>query len=185
MKPRQFARHLTLLVVVASLAAGCGKGSLTTGTQATAVNPNATPAALQEAIHAASPLPAPAPGDMQALNQAEHGTLELLREQSGARAALGGQADAIFLELDQAKDAMVHKLVGQTGAGTGYTPTPAQMRLMAGLFKTMGVSVLASMNYQQETLGAAMFVLATTPFLVAKAGRDANGNAHLAPQEMT
>ena len=172
MRPARVALQLFSFILIISLATGCGLG-----TAHTATPPTATPDPLLAVIRSA--MLNIHPGDNQPLNQAEQDATNLMREQSGARAALGDQADAIFLKMDRARAAAVADLLKQAGAGSGYNPTPGQRLALTGLLKTLGVSVVSSMDVQLASMAGALGLLAASAFIMDNAPRGAAGNATL------
>src|SRR5450759_4773458 len=172
MRPGRLAIQLSSFILIISLVTGCGLG-----TAQTATPPTATPDPLLAVIRTA--MLNIHPGDNQPLNQAEQDATNLMREQSGARAALGDQADAIFLKMDRARAAAVADLLKQAGAGSGYNPTPGQRLALTGLLKTLGVSVVSSMDVQLVSMAGALGLMAASAFIMDNAPRGAAGNATL------
>ncbi len=100
-------------------------------------------------------------------DRAEQDMLNLLREQNGARAAFGDQADAIFLQMDQARAAALQDLMDQAEEQSGDAPK---------------VSPRYTKDYQAESRAKLlmMFILSLT---YADLPRDQNGNAILPKKE--
>ncbi len=94
-------------------------------------------------------------------DRAEQDMFNLLREQNGARAAFGDQADAIFLQMDQARAAALQDLMDQAGNPTGDTPK---------------VSPRYTKDYQLESKAKLLMMFLLSLEYVALP-RDQNGNA--------
>jgi hypothetical protein len=186
---RKLAVQLLAVILILSLVTGCSLGVASTTTAAPqAVTPSpaatltATPDPLLAELKAA--MLSVQPGDTQPIDQSEQNVTENLREASGARAALGDQADAVFLHIDQAKAAAVQEVLTQVQGISGFTPTSAQSLALAGLLNTLGVAALASMDYQVVTPVLSLGLLAGASFAMDNAPRDANGNTSVPPIEI-
>ncbi len=112
---------------------------------------------------------------METANQAELDMVNLLRDQSGARAAFGDQADAIFQQIDQDRAAALEEMVNRA---TGAVTTP--LKVSAQLVKpctsgTTRASPLDKPSYMTNTMVQAFIslLLATE---MAGIPRDNNGN---------
>jgi hypothetical protein len=181
---RKLAVQLLAVILILSLVTGCSLGVASTTTAAPqAVTPSpAAPDPLLAELKAA--MLSVQPGDTQPIDQSEQNVTENLREASGARAALGDQADAVFLHIDQAKAAAVQEVLTQVQGISGFTPTSAQSLALAGLLNTLGVAALASMDYQVVTPVLSLGLLAGASFAMDNAPRDANGNTSVPPIEI-
>ncbi len=176
MRPRQLAGQLFACILIFSLSVGCGLG-----TSPAAVTPTVSADPLQQAVNAV--ILNQTPVDEQGVDQAEADVVNRMRAESGARLALGDQADAIFLQMDQAKAQALQSLLDKVSRGSAYAPTSARMLALTGLWNMLGLSAFPAMDYQRESWGAATLVLMASPMLLTNVGRDSNGNAISPPIE--
>ena len=174
-------KRIIPFIMILVLISSCATPAASPATS-TASIPSATPDPLLEVVQEA--MLGLVPGDIQPLDQAEQAVTDLLREASGARAALGDQADAFFLSIDQAKIAAVQELVNKAGGTTSFTPAADQTRPLTLLEKMLGVTSLISMNYQIASWGMSLGMLAGTPLLMDNAPRDAAGNTSVPKLEV-
>ena len=124
-------------------------------------------------------------GSLQGANQVEHDLTELLREQGGARAAFGDQADAIFQQIDQAKAAITEDLLNQAKGLSGYAPNESQMNSAIGKSGTTRGSPLTINNYQSLPLAGVLVSLSGVCLEAQNEPRDENGNATVLREEET
>jgi hypothetical protein len=92
-------------------------------------------------------------------DQAELDLLNLQREQSGARANFGDQADAIFLQMDQSRAAALDKMVN---AATGAITSPLKVSALItkpGTSGTTRASPLETRNYLTKSMVQAFMSL--------------------------
>jgi hypothetical protein len=116
-------------------------------------------------------------GSDEALNQAEQDIIELLREQAGARTALGDQADLIFQQIDKAKATSVEDIQNQSNLlHSSMLDESPKMTINSKLI--MMKESLASSNYQKAsgTMGAVGLLMGRF-FGFANERRDMNGNS--------
>ncbi len=183
MRPRRLVVQLISFILIISLVTGCSLGVVPAASpQIVTPSVAATPDPLLSELKAA--LLSVQSGDTRPLDQSEQDVTEHLREASGARAALGDQADAVFLQIDQAKATAVQAILTQIQGISGVTPTPAQSTALAGLLNSLGIAALSSGDYQIITPVLSLGLLAGTSFMMDRAPRDANGNTSLPPIEV-
>jgi hypothetical protein len=167
MKQRRLAYQLLACVVLISLVTGCGKG-----TSPAAATQSTTPDSRQEInkiIEDSRSVTA------EEANQAELDMLNLQRDKSGARAAFGDQANAIFQQIDQDRNAALEEMVNRA---TGAVDTP--LKVSAQLVKpvtsgTTRASPLDKPSYMTNTMVQA-FISLLMATEIAGIPRDNNGN---------
>jgi hypothetical protein len=160
MRPGRLAVQYFSFFLIVSLAAGCGLG-----TTPHAATPTATSDPYLDAINTA--IQQSRSVSTEAADQAEQDMLNVLRDQSGARAAFSDQADAIFLQIDQLRaaglEAMKTRVIGALGNNPKVASLPAsgnyQMRSTVGILMMFGLSTMLPANVMNN--------------------RDQNGNAEL------
>src|SRR5450756_1100501 len=101
MKLKRLGFQLLSITLVLGITLGCGFLTSVTGTP----DPN------QEFLNAINQ--GPIIVSPQQVNQAEQALFISMREQSGARAAFGDQADAIFLKMDQDASAAMDEMMNR------------------------------------------------------------------------
>lgn len=158
---KRLALKLISILLILSLTLGCGFSDNLTSTP----DPNreAFIAAIQDAQT----------GSRESLNQAEQDLIDLLREQSGARAAFSDQADALFLQVDQIKSDALKKMMDQV---TGAVRSPLKVSAMISKNGDLGItrgSLLHSQGIQILTL---LGSLADTVTVLSMIPPDENGN---------
>jgi hypothetical protein len=98
-------------------------------------------------------------------DQAELDMVKLIREQSGARAAFGDQADAIFLQIDQDKAAALDEMVNKARGAVNNPLKVSALLVKPGTSGTTSASPLRKNNYiTQSMVQAFMMIGLTTMF---------------------
>jgi hypothetical protein len=183
---QKVAVQLLSVFLVISLVTGCSLGTTPTSAPQI-VSPSATTALTATPDPLLAKLKATIlnvqPNDTRPLDQTEQDTTNFLREASGARAALGDQADAVFLKIDEAKAAAVQEILTQIMRTSDVAPTLAQSSALAGLLNSLGIAALSTGDYQIVTPLLSLGLLAGTALALDNAPRDANGNASITKQE--
>ncbi len=167
MNQRRLINKLLAITLIISLTFGC---NFLTGL-------GGTPDPNQEIINAA--IQDSQSASMEGAIQVEQDMLNLLREQSGARTAFGDQADAIFLQIDQARAAALEELMNQAGGQSGDAPKVSPKKSLAGMFGTTRESQLHTKDSQwKSTFGILMMYQMSLMFPDSVGNsRDENGNA--------
>jgi hypothetical protein len=174
MKQRKLAIQFIAFVLIISLVTGCRKGA-----SPAAITPTATPDSNQEIINAAiqdSQSVSP-----EAAEQAEQDMLNILRDQSGARAAFGDQADTIFLQIDQLRAAGLEAMKTGVIGALGNNPKVAALAARNGNPDIFLASFPDSGNYQMMSTVGILMMFGLSMMLPANVmnNRDQNGNAAL------
>jgi len=165
MNQRRLIHKLSAITLIISLTLSCSFITSLTGTS----NP------YQEVIGTA--LSDSQSGNMQAADQSEQDMTNVLREQSGARAAFGDQADEIFQQIDQAKALTIQALVKQQMGQSVTAPRVSQNMSLISLSTITKESPLVTTDNQLATWAGSLGLMIATPFLLESAPRDENGNA--------
>jgi hypothetical protein len=184
---RKLAVQLSSVILIISLVTGCSLGTTPTSapqivSPSAATSLTTTPDPLLAELKAA--MLKVQPNDTRPLDQTEQDMTDLLRETSGVRAALGDQADAIFLKIDEAKAAAVQELVNQAGETSSLTPTAEESMALSAIINTLGISALSSGDYQIVAPTLSLGMLVGTSFIMDQAPRDANGNTSIPKLEL-
>jgi len=161
MKMKRLAYQLISIILILSITLGCSIFNIPIG--ASDPNREIIIAGIQDAIS----------GGRESLNQAEQDMTNLLREQSGARAAFGDQADALFLQIDQNKSNALKKMMDQA---TGAVSSPFKVSALISKNGDLGItrgSLLQSQGIQILTL---LGSLADQVTVLAIIPPDENGN---------
>jgi len=167
MNQSRLINKLLAVTLIISLTLGCNFLTRLGGTP----DPN------QEIINAA--IQDSQSASMEGAIKVEQDMLNLLREQSGARTAFGDQADAIFLQIDQARAAALEELMNQAGGQSGDAPKVSPKKSLAGMFGTTRESQLYTRDSQwKSTFGILMMYQMSLMFPDSVGNsRDENGNA--------
>jgi len=166
MIPGRVALQLSSFILIISLASACGLRTSTPG-----ATPTATSDPNQENINTI--IQASKFVSLEQADQAEQDAVNLMRDQSGARAAFGDQADAIFLKIDQDKAAALQQMVDRA-VGAVYPPPKASARLVQpGTSGAAGKSPLDKPQYITRSMVQAFITL----LLTTQASNPGTGNA--------
>jgi hypothetical protein len=141
---------------------GCGLGTAHTATPPAATSsavttPTATPDPNLEIINTI--IHDSQSESLEAANQAELDMAMMMRDQSGARAAFGNQADAIFLQIDQDKAAALEEMVNRA-TGAVNTPLKVSAQLVnSGISGTTRAFPLDKPHYVTMSMVQAMMTI--------------------------
>jgi hypothetical protein len=164
MKIKQLIHKLLSIILILSMTLGCGFfGSLATATP----NPN------QEFLNAINQGPKTVTPEQ--VNQAEQALFTSMREQSGARAAFGDQADAIFLKMDQDASAAMDEMVNLASGAVVPPLKVSPLITNPGSSGTTRASPLATINYWTKSMVLSLIELIGVPN-VANLQRSDTGN---------
>jgi hypothetical protein len=159
MKLKRLSYQVLAVTLILSLTLGCRF----LGSMASTPDPNQefVNAAIQDAQSVT----------VEQADQAEVNMVSLLRDHSGARAAFGDQADAIFLKIDQDKSAALDEMLNQA-MGEGSPLKVSALMAKTGILGT----TRASPHYMTNSMVEAFIILLTATQL-ANLQRDNNENA--------
>jgi len=173
MKMKRLVNQLISIILILGTTLSCSIFNIPIG----------APSPDQEVINAA--IQGAQSGSMEELNQSEQDVINLLREQSGARAAFGDQADTIFQQIDQARAAAVQQVLDKA-SGAVITPLKVSALITkSGMPGTIRASPLYSKDYQVASTGTGLGILAAASQYFKDAPRDANGFTNLGKLEGT
>ncbi len=171
MKQKRLAYQLLALVMILSLVTGCGTATQLSTASSIPAPATATSDPNQESINTI--IQASKLVTSEQANQAEQDAVNLMRDQSGARAAFGDQADAIFLKIDQDKAAALQEMVDRA-VGAVYPSPKASVRLVKpGTSGAAGKSPLDKPQYITTSMVQAFI----TMLLTTQASNPGTGNA--------
>ncbi len=108
--------------------------------------------------------------------QAEINMVNLLRDQSGARAAFGDQAEAIFLKIDQDKAAALEEMVNKARGAVNNPIKVFALILKPGTSGTTNASPLGKDSYITKSMVQAMMMIGLTTQFSNPNNENAIGN---------
>jgi hypothetical protein len=166
MRPRRLAVQLSSFILIISLAAGCGL-RISTPQAAPSDTPDPNQVSINTLIQASKSV------TLEQADQAEQDSVNLMRDQSGARAAFGDQAAAIFLKIDQDKAAALQEMVDKAAAAAYPPPKVSAQLVKPGTSGTTGESPLDKPQYMTRSMVQAFI----TMLLTTQASNPGTGNA--------
>ena len=175
MRPGRLAVQYFSFILIVSLAAGCGTATPSSTPAPATATPDPHRAAIDRAIANSSTV------SPEAADQAEQDMLNILRDQSGARAAFGDQADAVFLQIDQLRAAGLDSMKTGVIGALGNNPKVAALAVGNGNPGNALASHPGSGNYQMRSTVGILMMFGMSTMLPANVmnNRDQNGNAEL------
>ena len=163
MKLKRLAFQLLSITLVLGITLGCGFLTSVTGTP----DPN------QEFLNAINQ--GPIIVSPEQVNQAEQALFTSMREQSGARAAFGDQADAIFLKMDQDASAAMDEMVNLASGAVVPPLKVSPLITNPGSSGTTRASFLDTGNYWTKSMVLSLIELIGVPE-IANLQRSDTGN---------
>lgn len=163
MKLKRLGFQLLSITLILGITLGCGFLTSVAGTP----DPNQE---FLNAINQGSKTVSP-----EQVNLAEQALFTSMREQSGARAAFGDQADAIFLKMDQDASAAMDEMVNLASGGVGPPLKVSPLITNTGSSGTTRAGPLDKGNYWTKSMVQSLIELMSVPE-VANLQRTDTGN---------